>query len=138
MDEYTEPDKLRGNRRRFGTGAQNETISEIVNRKTQDKGPERVFVNTFLWRVVRMRAGKRLGQEHEGESSDETYYRRFSGEFQAFGEEIGERQSEKDSGCDGNEVRPSFLSPPCRAEPRGLLLKSLSRRSLPGGSASRI
>ena len=69
-----------------------------------------MFMNTFLWRVVRMRAGKCLGQEHEGESSDETCYRRFSSEFQAFGEEIGERQSEKDSGSDGNEVRPSFLS----------------------------
>jgi hypothetical protein len=81
MDEDTEPDKPGGNRRRFGTDAQNETVGEIVDRKTQDKQPERVFVNTFLWRVGRMRAGKRLGQEQEGESSDETHYHRFSSDF---------------------------------------------------------
>lgn len=91
MDEDTKSDKPGGNRRRFGADAQNETVGEIVDRKTQDKRPERVFMNTFLWRVVRMRVGKRLGQEQEGESSDETRYRRFSREFQAFGEEIGER-----------------------------------------------
>ena len=62
-----------------------------------------MFVNTlFLGRVMRVGVSERLGQEQEDEPSDETRNCRRTGEFQALGEEITERQSKQNSGRGGS------------------------------------
>jgi hypothetical protein len=48
MNEDTEPVDPGGDRRRLGTDALNETVGEVVDRKTKDKRSERVFVDAFL------------------------------------------------------------------------------------------
>ena len=73
-----------------GGDTEDETVGEVVDRKTQDERPQRVLVNMFLGSVVRVRTGERFGQEQEDESSNETRYRSSFCELEAFGEEIDE------------------------------------------------
>jgi hypothetical protein len=67
-----------------------------VDGQTKDERSERVLVAALLlWHVVRVGPRERLGKEHESEPSYEPGDCGLSGELQAFGVEIHEREREQ-------------------------------------------
>ncbi len=108
MDKDTAPNEARGDRGRLRADTENEAVGKIVDRKPQDKRPERMLAGTFFRRIMRMNPAKRLDQEQQSEPPDETQYCYLPATLQTLGEELHERQREQDASRAGSRIRPSF------------------------------